>query len=249
MKFISLNKDNIDQEHICCALSNNKNKAGVEGKKEWLKGRFKEGLKFIKLDARAKVFIEYLPAEYSWRPVSAPGYLMIHCLWVSGKYQKQGYAKELMHRCLKDAKGTNGVVAVASKQTWLTDPNFYIKNGFEKCDEAPPAFELMVHRLNDKAPMPVFFNPAKRLKTKEKGLVIYYSNQCPFTEFYTDEMLKVAQAKKLAAKKIKIKSAKQAQKVPSAFGVFSVFLNGDFLTYKIMSSGQFEQFLDKELSK
>lgn len=42
MNFIIINKDNIDTEHICCAMSNKKSLK----KKEWLKERFDEGLVF-----------------------------------------------------------------------------------------------------------------------------------------------------------------------------------------------------------
>ena len=36
MNYIIINKDNIDTEHICCAMSNQKSLQ----KKEWLKERF-----------------------------------------------------------------------------------------------------------------------------------------------------------------------------------------------------------------
>lgn len=43
------------------------------------KKEFANGYVFRRLDARAKVFIEYVPAEYAWLPVTAPNYLMINC--------------------------------------------------------------------------------------------------------------------------------------------------------------------------
>lgn len=78
----TVTENNIEQEHICCAMSDKKVQHGVELKKEWLKDRFKEGLVFKKLDVKGKVFIEYLPAEYAWVPISAPGYTYINCFWV-----------------------------------------------------------------------------------------------------------------------------------------------------------------------
>ena len=82
MDKVILTPENIGREHICCAMSDKKSADGVEAKKEWLTCRMKEGLKFIKLDIRGKVFIEYLPAEYAWVPVEADGYTFINCLWV-----------------------------------------------------------------------------------------------------------------------------------------------------------------------
>lgn len=43
MKYIRVTSENIDKEHICCAISNNKD-IQVSSKKAWLKGRFEDGL-------------------------------------------------------------------------------------------------------------------------------------------------------------------------------------------------------------
>ena len=54
MDYIRITNDNIEKEHICCAMSG---KQGVI-KKEWLKQRFKEGLVFCRSTERGKCFIE-----------------------------------------------------------------------------------------------------------------------------------------------------------------------------------------------
>ena len=89
-KYITLTKENIEKEHICCAFSDKKCKDSYELKKTWLKNEFENGYVFRRLDERAKVFIEYGPAEKAWVPVNAPNYLMINCFWVSGKYKGSG---------------------------------------------------------------------------------------------------------------------------------------------------------------
>ena len=61
--FITLTKDNLDKEHICCAISSKECKEGYNLKKEWLRAELEAGYVFRKLNARAKVFIEYGPAE------------------------------------------------------------------------------------------------------------------------------------------------------------------------------------------
>ena len=63
MDYIQITKDNIEKEHICCAMSG---KQSVM-KKEWLKQRFAEGLVFYRSTERGKCFIEYIPAENAWR--------------------------------------------------------------------------------------------------------------------------------------------------------------------------------------
>ena len=83
MEYIRLTKENLEKEHICCAISSNKDPQ-VMSKKAWLRERLDEGLVFLKADARGKCFIEYMPAEAAWAPIAADGYLYIDCFWVSG---------------------------------------------------------------------------------------------------------------------------------------------------------------------
>ena len=92
MEYIKVTKDNIEEEHICCAISRNDD-VKVKSKKAWLKDRFDEGLVFLKSTERGKCFIEYIPAEYAWNPIDAGGYMFINCLWVSGKFKGHGYSK------------------------------------------------------------------------------------------------------------------------------------------------------------
>lgn len=102
--FITLDKTNIDKEHICCAISDKKCSDGYQLKKDWLKKEFDNGYIFRRIDTRAKVFIEYGPSEKGWAPVSAPNYLLINCFWVSGQYKGKGYAKKLLQFAIDDAK-------------------------------------------------------------------------------------------------------------------------------------------------
>ncbi len=61
--FINLTVENIDKEHLCCAISDKKHQMEVSAKKNWLKERIIEGHIFRKLDEKGKVFIEYAPLE------------------------------------------------------------------------------------------------------------------------------------------------------------------------------------------
>lgn len=77
--FIELNAKNIADQHICCAFSDKKCKESYGLKKDWLRREFDHGYVFRRIDARAKVMIEYGPAEKAWVPVDAPDYLLINC--------------------------------------------------------------------------------------------------------------------------------------------------------------------------
>lgn len=45
MEIITITADNIDSEHICCAVSDKKDSTGANAKKSWMKDRFQDGLK------------------------------------------------------------------------------------------------------------------------------------------------------------------------------------------------------------
>ena len=72
MEYMRITNENIDKEHICCAMSG---KQSIK-KKEWLKERFDEGLVFYRSVERGKCFIEYIPAENAWIPIEADGYIL-----------------------------------------------------------------------------------------------------------------------------------------------------------------------------
>ena len=41
-EYINLTLENIDEEHICCAIGDKKHQAGVDSKKEWIKSKLKD---------------------------------------------------------------------------------------------------------------------------------------------------------------------------------------------------------------
>ena len=59
MDYIRVTKDNLEKEHICCAISNN-NDVQVSSKKAWLADRFEAVFDFLKSVERGKCFIEYI---------------------------------------------------------------------------------------------------------------------------------------------------------------------------------------------
>jgi len=104
MEIRKLTSQNIQDEHICCAISDKKWSAGYQKKKDWLKTEFKNGYTFRKLDVRGKVFIEYVPIEESWLPLDGKNFMVINCFWVSGQFKDNGNGKKLLQECLNDAK-------------------------------------------------------------------------------------------------------------------------------------------------
>ncbi len=113
MNYIKITAENIDREHICCAMSGKQSIA----KKEWMKQRFDEGLVFYRSEERGKCFIEYIPAENAWVPIEADGYMYINCLWIAGSMKGHGYSNDLLRKCISDAEAEGKRAFVYCRQT------------------------------------------------------------------------------------------------------------------------------------
>jgi GNAT superfamily N-acetyltransferase len=252
INIISIDKSNIDKEHICCAIGNDKaNQERAETKKKWLKERFEDGLVFKRLDDRGKIFIEYMPIEKVWKPIVGQNYMIINCLWVSGKFKGKGISTQLLNECIKDAREQNmdGIAVVSSNKVkpFLTDKKFYEHHGFEVIDSAQPYFELLVLKLNKNAKNPQFTKSAKTATcNNKKGFTFIYSNQCPFMEEYVELLSNICKKNKIQSKIIHLKNFKDAQKEGSPFGTLGMYYNGKFKTHELMPEKKFEKFL-KEL--
>ena len=248
MEFIRITQDNLEQEHICCAISNNKD-IQVMSKKAWLKERLDEGLVFLKGNVRGKCFIEYIPAEYAWVPIEANGYMFIDCLWISGQFKGHGYSNLLLEKCIKDSKAQNkkGLVILSSKKKmgFLSDPGYMKYKGFETVDVAEPYFELMYLPFDKNAAKPYFKNTVKETKHDDmpSGFTLYYTNQCPFTAKYVPILEEMAKVKNIDFKTVHIKTKEEAQNAPTPFTTYSLFYNGEFVTHEIISEKKFEKIL------
>ncbi len=248
-EIITVDESNIDTEHICCAIGNDKkNQIRSQQKKDWMKPLLPKGLVFKKVNIRGKAFVEFLPAKEAWKPIQAPGYNVIHCLWVSGRYKKQGLGKRLLEACLEDSKEKNGVAVITGKKKmpFLTDRSFFRKHGFETVDTAAPNFELMVKKFRKNAPDPVFREGAKNPQVEDNGGITFlYAHQCPYTADWMDELAALAEEMEIPVKSRLITSRKEAQEAPTAFPTFTIFWKGKFETHVIQTTNQFRKLVTK----
>lgn len=237
-QLIQLNEDNIDQEHICCAISDKKTAESYQLKKDWLKREFSNGYVFRRLDARAKVFIEYGPAEKAWVPVNAPNHLLINCFWVSGKYKKNGYGKQLLQSAIDDAKAQNksGLITVVGtkKFHFMSDTKWLLKQGFETIETTSSGFSLLLYKISDDTEKPSFKPSVHAPIENKNGIVVYFSNRCPFAEFHAKQsLIETANNRSIPYEIIKLETMEQAQNAPSPATIFSLFYNGKFITTDI----------------
>lgn len=249
MNFIKVDETNIEREHICCAISDKKGETCVSSKKVWLRERFTDGLVFLKLDERGKVFIEYLPAEKAWCPIDASGYYHINCFWVSGQFKGKGYANGLLERCMEDAKGKGAIgltVLSEKKMPFLSDPKYLKYKGFKTADKAEPYFELLYLNFDsDSSRKPCFLPCAQNGVIDLKAPVIYYSNQCPHTDKYAPLLQTAAKQRGVELQLVKIDSTEAARSAPTPFPTYSLFLNGKFVTNEILTEKKFFDILNQ----
>lgn len=246
MKYIHITKDNIDKEHICCAMSGKQSLA----KKEWLRQRFEEGLVFYRADARGKCFVEYIPAESAWIPIDADGYFYINCLWVSGSMKGHGYSRELMNECIRHAKderkhGICILCAEGRKREYLADPKFLKHWDFEVADVSDCGINLMYLPFNSNVKPPKFKECAKHPKVNEQGFVLYYTDQCPFTCYWVPRVEEVAKERGIPFRAVHITDRESAQSVPAPVTTYALFFNGEFVTQSIQSDKKFLKLADK----
>lgn len=242
MEYVKLTLENLEHEHICCAISNNKD-IQVSSKKAWLKERIKDGLVFLKSTERGKCFIEYIPAENAWIPIEANGYMHINCFWVSGAFKGHGYANDLLNTCISDAKaqGKHGITVISSpkKTPFLSDPKYLAYKGFKIADNAKPNFTLMYLPFCENAPMPKFKDGAKQPRIDKQGFVVYYTHGCPFTAKYVPIVEQTAKNKGIPFESVLLDSKEKAQNAPCVWTNYAVFFNGEYLSNEVLNEKKF----------
>ena len=242
MEYVRVTKENIADEHICCAISGN-NDVQVSSKKEWLARCFDEGLVFLKSAERGKCFIEYIPAENAWNPIDAGGYMYIDCLWVSDSFKGHGYSSELLSECIRDStqKGRKGlcILSSAKKRPFLADPKYLAHKGFRVCDEADNGIQLWYLPFSEDSVPPRFMECAKHPRTEKKGYVLYYTSQCPFNAKYVPELIKAAGEKGIDFTAVHLGSREEARCAPTPVTTYALFCDGEYVTGEQMNEKRF----------
>ena len=244
MNYIRITKENMDKEHICCAMSGKQSVA----KKEWLRQRFDDGLVFYRSAERGKCFIEYIPAKNAWIPIDAKNYMYIDCLWVSGSLKGHGYSSQLLNTCIEDSKkkGMDGICILSSKKKmpYLADSKFLTYKGFKISDEARNGIQLWYLAFND-SDAPKFKSCAKECHIEEFGFVLYYTSQCPFNAKYVPIIENVSKEQNIEFKAIHIDTKEKAQNAPTPITTYALFYNGEYVTNDVMNEKKFLKLVEK----
>lgn len=242
-EYCNLTLDNIDEEHICCAIGDKKHQNGVDRKKEWIKSKLKDGHVFRKLNARGKIFIEYEPIETAWVPISGKNYEYIYCLWVAGSYKAKGIANDLLNYAINDSKkkGMSGICTLTSKKKkpFVGEKQFFLHYGFKVVDEIGD-YELLALQF-DETDTPTFNDSARKMEIESDDFTIYYSNECPYVEYEVKELTEYASVNKIKINFIKIDTLEKAKNVPCVFNNWANFYKGKFVSNTILNKNSFEK--------
>lgn len=249
MKIIDVTPDNVLEETLFCARDI-KN-PGFDIKRRWFEKSYKDGLR-IKILKNSKngpvAFIEYIPADYAWRPVLAPGFMFIHCMNIYYRGDKnKGNGSLLIKACEEDSKKSNmkGVVVMTSNGSWIADKSTFEKNGYIKKDSLG-RFELMVKKFIVEVEGPKLIDWTKD-HHKYNGWNLLYSDQCPWHDKSVQTLIQTAKDSGIDLKVKKINSSKEAQNAPSGFGTFALLHNGKLLEDHYLSQTRFNNILKKEI--
>ncbi|NAS14456.1 YoaP domain-containing protein [Poritiphilus flavus] len=248
-KIISVTPENVDQQTLYC-IKNTKSE-GHKQKKEWFNEQYSRGLRLnILQDAEENMlgFIEYVPAENAWRPIVAPGFMFIHCIFVyPNKNKNAGNGSLLIHQAEREARalGMHGLCTMSSKGSWVASKKVFVKNGFRQVGKRD-RFELLSKKwiISDADPLLADWTANQK---NYQGWHLVYANQCPWHEKSAEAMLKVAREHGIDLKITLLKTPSDAQNAPSGFGVFSLLHDGKLLEDHYLSETRFRNILKKEL--
>lgn len=246
-ELLTLTKENIDTEHLCCIIRTKKPHPGVEKKREWLRERLPDGHVFRKLDAKGCAFIEYAPLEKAWVPIEGENYFYLYCLWVTGEFKGTGTGKSLLESCIADAKesGKSGICMLgAQKQkAWLSDQAFAKKYGFVTVDETDSGYELLA--LSFDGSTPHFCENVKQEKIDSEDLTVYYDFQCPFILQRVETLRSYCEEKGIPSSFIEVDSLEKAKQLPCVFNNFAVFYGGKLETVNQIDSKYVDRLLKR----
>jgi len=182
--------------------------------------------------------------------------MMIGCFWVSGKYKKNGHGKALLQKAVTEARrtGKDGLVTVAGtkKFHFMSDSKWLIRQGFKVCENIASGFSLLSMDFNKTNNKPHFNDSVKRgTGLIKKGICAYFTNRCPYSEYHVKESLTAtAQKRSLPLTAIKLETMEQAQAAPTPATIFSLFMDGKFVTtdISVCMDSRFDKIIGKAIT-
>lgn len=246
---IDLTPDNIADWGVCGYKDVAKH-LELQRKIAWFKQYYPLGLRIKALVSKSGGYqgmLEYIPGKYAHRPVSAEGYMFIHCIFVGFKseFKGKGHASRMLDLVIAEAKdaGMKGVAVVTRKGSFMAKKDLFIKKGFHIVDLAKPDFELLAVKFCVDVEDPKF--KVASTAGYNEGLTVIRSPQCPYSVKNVDAILETAKTMGLKTKLLDFDTAESAQQSPCAFGTFCIIKDGEILSHHPISNTRFENIMKK----
>lgn len=236
IEIVDINPSNVDECGFFCAMSK-RDSMGYEEKLAWTRERFREGLRIKVIGRGGRGFIEYIPGRFAWRGIDAPGYMVIHCMWVVGRTRAKGSGKALLDACIRDARqaGMHGVAAVtAHGKEGFVDTKFFVHHGFHVVQSTDSGIDLVVLKFQPESADPCFIADLKKKgRALSSGLTVISSPQCPFTYEGAQRMVALADADRIPVRSLRVSSRRQLRETsPSPYASFDVVYNGEVVSHQ-----------------
>ena len=249
-KIVDVTSDNVEDVGLFCIK--NKQAAGYEQKLSWFQKQYINGLRLkIAFDEQENqlAFIEYIPAEYSWRPIEAPDYFFVHCIVVYAKGARQkGVGSGLLIACEDDAiaNGRKGICVMTSKESWMADHTLFEKNGY-RLAESRGRFDLMYKPIHNGTTKPHLLDWTKEHQAYE-GWHLVYADQCPWHEKSVNDLQAEAERQGIDLIVRRFADPSEARHGPTGYGTFGLLHDGKLLADHYISRTRFKNILKKELA-
>lgn len=247
---IDLTPENI-ADYGVCGYKDTQKHLELRRKIDWFKQYYPKGLRIKALVSKTGGYqgmLEYIPGEYTHRPVKAEGYMFIHCIFVGFRveFKGKGYASAMLDECIQEAKeqGKVGVAVVTRKGSFMAKKDIFLKKDFHVVDTAKPDFELLALKFKPDAANPKFAIP--NTDAYKDGLTVIRSPQCPYSVKNVDAIMVTAKEMGLNAKLLDLTTAEAAQQSPCAFGTFCIINNGEILSHHPISNTRFENIMKQK---
>ncbi len=227
------------------------NNQGYAEKISWNKTHFTKGLRYnFLLDEKGQAVggIEFQPAESSLRPIHAPNYLIINCLYIMKKaYKGQGFGQGMLKSCIQYAieNKYDGVAAIVRKGSWMANNSLFYKFDFKSSVKIKNGYELVYLKLKDEAQVP-FIEIENIPQEYTNGLFIFYSCQCPYTNKAIEDIKEIALKDfNLDPNVINL----DINNIPrfSTFGTFHIVHDGELVAFHPISGTRFRNIMKKRI--
>ena len=135
------------------------------------------------------------------------------------------------------------MLGAKKQKAWLSDQSFARKFGFETVDTAGE-YELLALHFDDAEP-PRFAPGVKRQTISEDGLVVYFSNQCPFIPQRVEKLRACCAERGIPADFRHVDSLEAAKALPCVFNNWAVFWNGRLATVNQIDGAGLEKIIGR----